>query len=74
MVYSMALLLRSRLECNKPKTIERSVRQFQALVDQFSIKEESTVGERMKYLFTLMFPNKWEMEVKKLVFVFPIID
>ncbi|KAI9337687.1 hypothetical protein DFJ73DRAFT_798397 [Zopfochytrium polystomum] len=61
MVHSMALLLRSRLEANKGRTVERSVLQIQALVDQME-STESTVAERLNFFFSLIFPSKWDME------------
>ncbi|ORY01097.1 TPR-like protein [Basidiobolus meristosporus CBS 931.73] len=61
MVHTMGLLLRSRLESNKSRTVERSALQLQALVDQFSL-EESSVTERLAYFYTIDLPSKWEME------------
>ena len=58
----MALLLRSRLESNRSRTVERSVLQLQALVDQFPL-EESSVSERLLYFFCIDIPAKWDMEV-----------
>ena len=68
MIYTMALLLRSRLESNRSRTVERSVLQLQALVDQFPL-EESPVSERLLYFFCIDIPAKWEMEVRFRVFV-----
>ena len=62
LIHSMALLLRSRLECHKSRTVERSALQLQALVDQFALKDPNPT-ERLKYFFGLNFPCKWEMEV-----------
>ncbi|KAJ3155392.1 hypothetical protein HDU86_004294 [Geranomyces michiganensis] len=61
MVHTMALLLRTRLEGHKSRTVERSCLQLQALVDQFPL-EESTPAERMLYVFSIELPPKWEME------------
>ncbi|RKO87187.1 hypothetical protein BDK51DRAFT_14076, partial [Blyttiomyces helicus] len=61
MVYTMALLLRSRLESHKSRTVERAALQLQALVDQFPL-EESTPAERMLHIFSIMMPPKWELE------------
>ena len=58
----MALLLRSRLESHKSRTIERACLQLQALVDQFGI-DESSPAERMQHIFSILIPPKWEMEV-----------
>ncbi|CAG8609239.1 10588_t:CDS:1 [Cetraspora pellucida] len=61
MVYTMALLLRSRLEKEKSRTVERSVLQLQALVDQFPL-ELSSAKERLDYFYQILLPSKWEME------------
>ncbi|RIA89238.1 hypothetical protein C1645_825126 [Glomus cerebriforme] len=61
MVYTMALLLRSRLEKEKVRTVERSVLQLQALVDQFPL-ELSSAQERMEYFYQILLPSKWEIE------------
>ncbi|CAG8557391.1 10089_t:CDS:1 [Dentiscutata erythropus] len=61
MVYTMALLLRSRLEKEKSRTVERSVLQLQALVDQFPL-ELSSAKERLNYFYQILLPSKWEME------------
>ncbi|CAG8717496.1 11891_t:CDS:1 [Acaulospora morrowiae] len=61
MVYTMALLLRSRLEKERSRTIERSVLQLQALVDQFPL-ELSSAQERMSYFYQILLPSKWDME------------
>ncbi|KAI9208102.1 uncharacterized protein BJ171DRAFT_557816 [Polychytrium aggregatum] len=61
MVHTMALLLRTRLESDKSRTVERSVLQLQALVDQFPL-EESAPGERLDYFFSISLPSKWDME------------
>ncbi|KAI8974403.1 hypothetical protein BDB01DRAFT_806458 [Pilobolus umbonatus] len=61
MVHTMGLLLRSRLESTKSRTVERSALQLQALVDQVKV-EDSTVQERLAYFYDLLLPSKWEME------------
>lgn len=61
MVHTMGLLLRSRLESNKGRTVERSALQLQALVDQVKV-EDSGVEERLAYFYDLLIPSKWEME------------
>ncbi|KAG2230505.1 hypothetical protein BDF21DRAFT_409801 [Thamnidium elegans] len=61
MVHTMGLLLRSRLESNKSRTVERSALQLQALVDQVKV-EDSGVEERLAYFYELLIPSKWEME------------
>jgi hypothetical protein len=62
MVHTMGLLLRSRLEANKSRTVERSVLQLQALVDQMPT-QDSTVSERMLHWSSILIPSKWDMEV-----------
>ncbi|KAG0218128.1 hypothetical protein BGX33_008512 [Mortierella sp. NVP41] len=62
-VYTMALLLRSRLEADKSRTVERGALQLQALVDQTRIQDEtSTTRERMHHFFSVLLPSKWELE------------
>ncbi|KAF9355748.1 hypothetical protein BGX26_006187 [Mortierella sp. AD094] len=62
-VYTMALLLRSRLESDKSRTVERGALQLQALVDQTKIEDEtSTTRERMHHFFSVSLPSKWELE------------
>ncbi|KAG0239422.1 hypothetical protein BGW41_007686 [Actinomortierella wolfii] len=63
-VYTMALLLRSRLESDKSRTVERGALQMQALVDQTKIEEDATskLRERMHHFFSVLLPAKWEME------------
>ena len=60
-VHTMALLLRSRLEANRTRTVERSTFQLQALVDQMPTAD-STVTERLAYIHDLALPNKWELQ------------
>lgn len=60
-VHTMALLLRSRLEANRTRTVERSTLQLQALVDQMPTAD-STVSERLLYFHSIPLPSKWEME------------
>ncbi|KAF7722546.1 hypothetical protein EC973_002970 [Apophysomyces ossiformis] len=61
MVHTMALLLKTRLESDKSRTVERSALQLQALVDQIKV-EDSGVEERLAYFYDLLLPSKWEME------------
>ncbi len=59
----MALLLRSRLEANKSRTVERSCLQLQTLVDQWKLRQDDApVSERMAHIFSILIPSKWEME------------
>ncbi|KAI0758192.1 tetratricopeptide repeat domain 27 [Fomes fomentarius] len=60
-VHTVALLLRSRLESNRTRTVERSVLQLQALVDQMPTAD-STLAERLLYIHEILLPSKWEME------------
>ncbi|KAI0065848.1 TPR-like protein [Artomyces pyxidatus] len=60
-VHTMALLLRSRLESHRTRTVERSTLQLQALVDQMPTAD-STLSERLLYIHSMPLPSKWEME------------
>ncbi|KAG1752390.1 uncharacterized protein EDB91DRAFT_1044855 [Suillus paluster] len=60
-VHTMALLLRSRLESTRTRTVERSVLQLQALVDQMPTAD-SALAERLLYFHSIPLPSKWEME------------
>ncbi|KAJ2156333.1 hypothetical protein GGF46_005258 [Coemansia sp. RSA 552] len=65
-VYTMGLLLRSRLESTKSRTVERATLQMQALVDQITHPlpevNEAGAAERLQYLFALSLPSQWDME------------
>lgn len=75
-VHSMALLLRSRLEANRTRTVERGLLQIQSLVDQLKLESVScakdtngldlekgaTPYERLRYFYTLDSPSTWELE------------
>ncbi len=59
----MALLLRSRLESGKGRTVERSCLQLQTLVNQWTNQPtDASVPSRMDHIFSLLVPSKWEME------------
>lgn len=60
-VHTMALLLRSRLESSRTRTVERSTLQLQALIDQMPTAD-SSIQERFFYLHSIPMPSKWEME------------
>ncbi|TDL30063.1 TPR-like protein [Rickenella mellea] len=60
-VHTMALLLRSRLESTRTRTVERSTLQLQALVDQMPVAD-SAISERLLYFHSLHLPSKWEMQ------------
>lgn len=68
-VYTMALLLRSRLEATKSRTVERSILQLQTLVDQVytlassRTKEDgSTARERLARFWFVDAPSVWQLE------------
>ncbi|KAJ2760909.1 hypothetical protein IWQ57_006185, partial [Coemansia nantahalensis] len=65
-VYTMGLLLRSRLEAGRQRTVERATLQVQTLVDQASRPlpgvSEAGAGERLQYLYALAMPSQWELE------------
>lgn len=60
-VHTMSLLLRSRLEANRTRTVERSTLQLQALIDQMPTSD-SSVAERLRYVHQIALPSKWDME------------
>ena len=60
-VHTMALLLRSRLESSRTRTVERSTFQLQALIDQMPTSD-STTSERLLYFHSISLPSRWEME------------
>ena len=60
-VHTMALLLRSRLEASRTRTVERSTLQLQALIDQMPTSD-STPQERLAYFWCIGLPSSWEME------------
>ncbi|KAJ9619250.1 hypothetical protein H2203_008579 [Taxawa tesnikishii (nom. ined.)] len=88
-VYTQALLVRSRIEGYKSRTVERGLLQLQAVVDQVVAdtllsengttategasttflprpKESESAGvtERLKYVFQLASPSRWELEAE----------
>ncbi|OCF44185.1 TPR repeat-containing protein [Kwoniella heveanensis CBS 569] len=60
-VHTTGLLLRSRLESTRSRTVERSTLQLLALIEQMPTSDSSTT-ERLKYFHQLPLPSKWEME------------
>jgi tetratricopeptide (TPR) repeat protein len=60
-VHTTALLLRSRLESARSRTVERSALQLQALIEQMPTSD-STPKERLRFFHQLPLPSKWEME------------
>ncbi|CCF48616.1 uncharacterized protein UHO2_07394 [Ustilago hordei] len=63
MVHTMSLVLRARLESTRTRTVERSVLQLQALIDQMPTND-SSVQERLKFFHALDLPPKWEMQAE----------
>lgn len=60
-VHTMALLLRSRLESTRSRTVERSTFQLQALIDQMPTAD-SAAAERLLYIHDIPLPSTWDME------------
>lgn len=60
-VHTTALLLRSRLEAARSRTVERARLQLQALIEQMPTSDSTTL-ERLRYFHQLPLPSKWEME------------
>ncbi|ORY07377.1 hypothetical protein BCR34DRAFT_626443 [Clohesyomyces aquaticus] len=89
-VYTQALLVRSRIEGYKTRTMERGLLQLQALVDQVIAEtsgsetiangdsdtqvtsflpkakesESASIGDRLRYVFALSSPSRWELEAE----------
>ncbi|KAH7084203.1 hypothetical protein FB567DRAFT_528575 [Paraphoma chrysanthemicola] len=88
-VYTQALLVRSRIEGYKSRTMERGLLQLQALVDQVIAEtsgeattdadtnekitsflpqakegEAAKISERLRYIFPLSSPSRWELEAE----------
>ncbi|KAI9032211.1 hypothetical protein DFJ74DRAFT_326425 [Hyaloraphidium curvatum] len=68
-IYTMALILRSRLESTKSRTVERSILQLQALVDQYYTLASSgttaapaTAAERLALIWSVDMPPIWQLE------------
>ncbi|PWN32184.1 TPR-like protein [Meira miltonrushii] len=62
-VHTMGLLLRSRLEADRTRTVQRSTLQLQALLDQMPTSDSSVV-ERLQLVHELELPSKWEMQAE----------
>lgn len=65
MVYTMALLIKSRLEVLHGKYADRAALQMQVLIDQFSDDESSQeypVSIRCKYIFQIFFPALYRLK------------
>ncbi|CAO2653725.1 Nn.00g031360.m01.CDS01 [Neocucurbitaria sp. VM-36] len=88
-IYTQALLVRSRIEGYRSRTMERGLLQLQALVDQVIAEtsgeattdaetgekvtsflpqakegEAASVEERLRYIFPLCSPSRWELEAE----------
>eukprot|EP00347_Sterkiella_histriomuscorum_P015302 403357539 len=61
LVYSTALLQRSRNEMERTKTTERALLQLQTLIDQYRDKEPS-LGVRIQYYFASGYPLLWHLQ------------
>lgn len=60
-IYSSALFLRSMLESQRPRMIERAALQYQALVDQIGAMDVA-FPTRASYLFSSPLPPEWELD------------
>lgn len=60
-IHTTALLLRSRLQSTRSRTVERSTLQLAALIEQMPTSD-SCPQERLEYFHQLPLPSKWEME------------
>lgn len=68
-VTTMGLLLRSRIESTKSRTVERSILQLQTLVDQIyplassgTKTDQATVHERLARFWFVDSPSLWQLE------------
>lgn len=62
-VHTMSLLLRSRLEAHRTRTVERSALQLHALIDQMPTND-SSLRERLRFFHALELPARWEMQAE----------
>ncbi|WRT67364.1 uncharacterized protein IL334_004335 [Kwoniella shivajii] len=60
-IHTTGLLLRSRLEGARSRTVERSTLQLSALIEQMPTSD-SSAKERLRYFHQLPLPSKWDME------------
>ncbi|WWC60871.1 uncharacterized protein I303_103447 [Kwoniella dejecticola CBS 10117] len=60
-IHTTGLLLRSRLESTRSRTVERSTLQLQALIEQMPTSDSSP-KERLQYFHQLPLSSKWDME------------
>eukprot|EP01127_Copromyxa_protea_P019654 TRINITY_DN642_c0_g1_i3.p1 TRINITY_DN642_c0_g1~~TRINITY_DN642_c0_g1_i3.p1 ORF type:complete len:821 (+),score=202.87 TRINITY_DN642_c0_g1_i3:19-2481(+) len=63
LIHSMALLLKSRIEVRKSKTVDRACMQIEVLVNQFDsdLEREYSPAVRMMFLHSLSFPPKFKL-------------
>eukprot|EP00741_Cyanophora_paradoxa_P000886 tig00000448_g856.t1 len=61
MVHSTTLLMKTRVERARPKTVEHGTLQLQVLVEQFADKEPGA-AERAVHVFHLPFPSTWSLK------------
>lgn len=64
MVHSTVLLLRSRNEADKSKTMDRAVLQLQSLVDQYNAEDQLhyTASQRINYIYSLPYPPCYKLK------------
>ncbi|RYG41597.1 tetratricopeptide repeat protein, partial [archaeon] len=74
MVYSTGLLIKSWLEFENHRTVERAVLQMQALVDQHThrltplqfsravVDASAPARDRLAYVYALAFPSRWDLK------------
>eukprot|EP01126_Amoeba_proteus_P034314 TRINITY_DN3412_c0_g2_i10.p1 TRINITY_DN3412_c0_g2~~TRINITY_DN3412_c0_g2_i10.p1 ORF type:complete len:665 (-),score=140.25 TRINITY_DN3412_c0_g2_i10:751-2673(-) len=65
LIHSMGLLLKSRLEVIKSKTVDRACLQLEVLTNQFDSeleKKEYSVDIRMRYFYGLAFPTHFRLQ------------
>lgn len=55
-----ALLIRSQMESNQSRAVERSMMQLQELADCFA-KQAPEIGQRMQYFFVSRMPLEFEV-------------
>eukprot|EP01111_Echinosteliopsis_oligospora_P015997 TRINITY_DN6509_c0_g1_i1.p1 TRINITY_DN6509_c0_g1~~TRINITY_DN6509_c0_g1_i1.p1 ORF type:complete len:837 (+),score=233.56 TRINITY_DN6509_c0_g1_i1:60-2513(+) len=61
LVYSQGLLIKSRLENENSKTVERGAMQLQALADQYEA-DKTDPQIRLRHFFSVTYPSRWELK------------
>ncbi|KAL1742830.1 hypothetical protein HDZ31DRAFT_65613 [Schizophyllum fasciatum] len=64
-IHTAALLLRSRLEASRTRTVERATLQLQALIDQMRAEDavrDASNAVRLRYAYALPLPSRWALE------------